>query len=128
MELAFGIILLVAAVFLVAAVLMQHGKSHGMSGTITGGAETFFGSGKGRTIDNILSKVTTVVAIVFCVLVIVIFMLQGKVTGTSSKPAGNQETSQSTESTETTESTESTDSTDSTEDHSDATDSSEPTE
>lgn len=125
MELAFGIILLVAAVFLVAAVLMQHGKSHGMSGTITGGAETFFGSGKGRTIDNILSKVTTIVAVVFCVLVIVMFMLQGKVTGPSSKPAGNQETSQGTESTETTESTESTDST---EDHSDATDSSEPTE
>ena len=96
-----------------------------MSGTITGGAETFFGSGKGRTIDNILSKVTTIVAVVFCVLVIVMFMLQGKVTGPSSKPAGNQETSQGTESTETTESTESTDST---EDHSDATDSSEPTE
>ena len=32
MELAFGIILLVAAVFLVVAVLMQHGKSHGLSG------------------------------------------------------------------------------------------------
>ena len=83
MELAFGIILLVAAVFLVVAVLMQHGKSHGLSGTISGGAETFFGKSKGRTIDSVLSKVTTVVAIVFCLLVIVLFMFQSKITSSS---------------------------------------------
>ncbi|MCI8590201.1 MAG: preprotein translocase subunit SecG [Clostridiales bacterium] len=122
MELAFGIILLVAAVFLVAAVLMQHGKSHGMSGTISGGAETFFGSGKGRTIDSVLSKVTTIVAIVFCILVIVMFMFQGKITGTSSSKNPTEDETQASQSTESTENT------DSSEENADATENSETAE
>ena len=47
-----------------------------MSGTISGGAETFFGKSKGKTIDKILSKVTTVVAIRFALLVIVVYISQ----------------------------------------------------
>ena len=72
-----GIILLVAAVFLVAAVLLQSSKSHKLPGTIAGGAETFFGKTKGTTIDRILSKATSVVAIIFCVLVVVMYVAQG---------------------------------------------------
>ena len=69
-DIVFAIILLVAAVFLTIAVLMQSGKSHNLSGTIAGGADTFFGKTKGKTIDRVLSKLTTVVAIVFVVYVI----------------------------------------------------------
>lgn len=76
MQTVFNIILLVSAVFLVVSVLMQSGKSHHLSGTIAGGAETFFGKTKGKTIDKILSKLTTVVAIVFTVLVIVVYVIQ----------------------------------------------------
>ena len=76
MDIALGIILLVAAVFLVVAVLMQSGKDHNLSGTIAGGADTFFGKSKGKTIDKILSKVTTVVAILFVLLVIVVYIIQ----------------------------------------------------
>lgn len=76
MEVLMGIILLVASVFLVIAVLMQSGKSHNLSGSIAGGAETFFGKTKGKAIDKMLSKVTTVVAIVFVVLVIVVYVIQ----------------------------------------------------
>ncbi len=75
-EIVFGIILLVAALFLVIAVLMQHGKQKGLSGTIAGGAETFFGKQKGKTIDKILSKLTTVVAICFVVIVIAMYAIQ----------------------------------------------------
>ena len=71
-----AIILLVAAVFLTIAVLMQSGKSHNRSGTIAGGADTFFGKTKGKTIDRVLSKLTTVVAIVFALLVIVVYVIQ----------------------------------------------------
>ncbi|MBE6565199.1 MAG: preprotein translocase subunit SecG [Ruminococcaceae bacterium] len=71
-----GIILIVAAVFLVVAVLLQNGKSHGLSGAISGGAETFFGKTKGKTIDRVLSKATTVVAIVFVILVILVYVFQ----------------------------------------------------
>ena len=57
------ILMLVAGLFLVIAVLMQHGKSHGLSGTIAGGAETFFGKNKGRTYEAKLAKFTKFVAI-----------------------------------------------------------------
>lgn len=76
MNIVFGIILLVAALFLVVAVLMQSGKSHNLSGSIAGGAETFFGKTKGKTIDKVLSKVTTVVAVIFVLLVIVMYVTQ----------------------------------------------------
>lgn len=76
MEFVLGVILLVAAVFLVAAVLMQSGKSHNLSGTIAGGAETFFGKTKGKTIDKMLGKFTTVVAIIFALLVILVYVIQ----------------------------------------------------
>lgn len=75
--LAIGIILIVAAVFLTIAVLMQHGKSHNLSGTIAGASETFFGKSKASTIDKKLSVLTTVVAIVFVVLVLVAYLVQG---------------------------------------------------
>ncbi len=76
MQIAIGIILIIAAVFLVVAVLMQSGKSHNLSGTIAGGAETFFGKEKGSTLDKKLSKLTTVVSIVFVVLVLVSYLCQ----------------------------------------------------
>ena len=76
MQIALGIILLVAALFLIIAVLLQNGKSKGLSGSITGGAETFFGKNKGKTIDKKLSVLTTVVAIVFVVITLVVFVAQ----------------------------------------------------
>ncbi len=71
-----GIILLVFAVFLVVAVLMQQGKSHNLSGAIAGGAETFFGKSKGQTINKKLSVLTTIVAIVFVLIVCTVYVIQ----------------------------------------------------
>ena len=71
-ELILGIIDLVLCVLLIAVVLFQHGKSAGLSGTISGGAETFFGKTKGRTIDRILSKLTGVIAVLFVAVTIIL--------------------------------------------------------
>ena len=68
--------LLVMGAFLIVAVLMQHGKDHGLSGTIAGGAETFFGKDKGTRIDRMLGKLTTIVGIIFVVIVIVVYVVQ----------------------------------------------------
>lgn len=76
MQYVFGIILLLSALFLIIAVLMQQGKSHNLSGTIAGGAETFFGKSKGKTLDKKLSKLTTIVAIIFAVLVLFVYVIQ----------------------------------------------------
>ena len=98
MNIVFGIILLVAALFLIVAVLMQSGKSHNLSGSIAGGAETFFGKTKGKTIDKVLSKVTSVVAVIFVLLVIVVYVIQpndaGTTTGTSATDDVAVETSE----------------------------------
>lgn len=67
MILALTIIHIVIAVVLVLTVLLQHGKQQGMSGAIAGGAETFFGKNKGRTIDAMLKKFTAVFAILFII-------------------------------------------------------------
>ena len=72
----FQIALLVLGVVLTVAVLMQHGKSYGLSGTIAGGAETFFGKEKGGRIDKMLSRATTVIGILFVVFALLTFMFQ----------------------------------------------------
>ncbi len=76
MELIIGIILLIGALFLVVAVLMQQGKQKGLSGTISGGADTFFGKQKAKTANKILSKATTIVAVIFVILVLVLYLVQ----------------------------------------------------
>ncbi|MDR0406244.1 MAG: preprotein translocase subunit SecG [Clostridiales bacterium] len=58
---------IVVAVALIVIVLLQSGKTFGLSGSIAGGAETFFGKNKGRTLDALLSKLTSVVAVIFLV-------------------------------------------------------------
>lgn len=95
MQIAIGIVLILAAIFLVVAVLMQSGKSHNLSGTIAGGAETFFGKSKASTMDKKLSKLTTIVAVVFVVLVLVAYLTQGvgkKTTLNTSGVVANTET------------------------------------
>ena len=77
MDIVIGILLIVAAIFLIVAVLLQSDKDKSLSGAIAGGsAETFYGKNKGKGMDGWLPKVTTVVAIVFAVLVLVSFVIQ----------------------------------------------------
>ncbi|MBO7208877.1 MAG: preprotein translocase subunit SecG [Clostridia bacterium] len=65
MKTALIILQLIVAIALIIIVLLQSGKSAGLSGSIAGGAETFFGKNKGRTIDAVLGKVTGVAAVIF---------------------------------------------------------------
>lgn len=67
MMIALTIIHVIISIALVLVVLLQHGKQQGLSGAIAGGAETFFGKNKGRTIDAMLKKFTAVIAVLFIV-------------------------------------------------------------
>ena len=67
MMLALTIIHVVISLTLIVVVLMQHGKQQGLSGAIAGGAETFFGKNKGRTVDVMLKKFTAVIAVLFII-------------------------------------------------------------
>ena len=70
-----GIALLVLAVFLVVAVLLQSGKDKRLSGSIAGGSDTYFGKNKGRSWEKILARATTVVAIIFGILVVAMYVV-----------------------------------------------------
>lgn len=59
------IVHLIIALTVIAGVLLQSGKSAGLSGVIDGGATTFFGKKKG--LDEKLSRITTIAAILFMV-------------------------------------------------------------
>jgi len=67
MILALMITQAVVSLALVLIVLLQQGKQQGLSGAIAGGAETFFGKNKARTIDAKLKKFTTVMAALFII-------------------------------------------------------------
>ena len=70
-------LLIVSGLFLVVAVLLQEGKSKGgLSGTIVGGTETFYGKEQGVRRDRMLSRLTTIAAIVFVVLVLAVYIIQ----------------------------------------------------
>ena len=65
---------LIFSISIIVIVLLQSGKTAGLSGTIAGGAETFFGKSKGRTIDAMLSKYTSFAAVMFLVTSIILFV------------------------------------------------------
>ena len=72
MQLALTIIQVILCLVMVAVVMLQSGKSAGLSGAIAGGAETFLSKNKAKSLDAKLSKMTKWVAIAFMVLALVV--------------------------------------------------------
>ena len=68
MHTALMIILLISSLILIVSILLQHGNSDGLSGSIAGGAEQLFGKRKSRGYDALLAKITTVAAIVYIII------------------------------------------------------------
>jgi len=91
------IIHVIISVILVAIVLMQSGKQQGLSGAIAGGAETFFGKNKGKTIDGVLRKITTVVALLFVISSIVLAVYSINKTNAEQAAAENAATESETQ-------------------------------
>ena len=61
----FTVLLIIVAVALIVVVLLQSGKSAGLSGAISGGAEQLFGKQKARGLDLVLHRTTIVLSILF---------------------------------------------------------------
>ena len=70
-EIALGVVLIITSIALIAIVLLQEGRSAGLSGAIAGGAESFLGKNKSKTIESKLVFITKILAIVFFVLSLV---------------------------------------------------------
>ena len=70
-EIILGILLIISSIIIIAVVLMQQGREGGLSGAIAGGADTFFGKNKGRTMEAKLEKFTKYFGSFFFILVLV---------------------------------------------------------
>ena len=75
MQLALTIIQVVLSRILVAVVMLQSGKSAGLSGAIAGGADTFLSKNKAKSLDAKLARWTKWVAIVWVVLTLVLCLM-----------------------------------------------------
>ncbi len=74
-QLIVSIIYFIVSLALVAIVMLQSGKSAGLSGAIAGGADTFLSKNKAKSADARLARMTKWIAIVFMVLTLVICLL-----------------------------------------------------
>ena len=69
------VIQVLLAIFLIVVVLLQEGKTSGLSGAISGGADTFLSKNKAKSADARLARWTKWVAVVFMILTLVICLL-----------------------------------------------------
>ena len=74
-QLILSIILFLLSLFLVAVVLLQEGKTAGLSGAISGGADTFLSKNKAKSWDAKLARWTKWVAIGFMILTMVLTLM-----------------------------------------------------
>ena len=76
-EYILGGVLIVVSIVLIVLVLLQQSKQQGLSGAIAGGADTFFGKNKGRTMEAKLEKMTKVLCAAFIILTLATTLLIG---------------------------------------------------
>ena len=73
-----NILLILVALVIIVAVLMQQGNRAGL-GAIGGGAETFFGKSKAKSIEAKLGRITKIAAVVFIALAIACTILTARI-------------------------------------------------
>ena len=66
-----GVAVIIVSLVIIAVILLQQGHRAGISGAISGGADTFLSKNKARTFDAVLARFTKYIAILFFVLAIV---------------------------------------------------------
>lgn len=74
LAIALGILDVIVCIALVLLVVFQEGNAQGL-GSIGGVADTFYGQNKGRSIDQMLKRFTSFLAIFFAILTVVLFYI-----------------------------------------------------
>lgn len=74
MQIALIVILVISSLSLISTVLLQSGRSAGLSGAISGAGESFFGKKKGM--DELFGKLTAISAVVFLLCALAITFIQ----------------------------------------------------
>ena len=78
-QIVLSVIYFLVALALVAIVMLQSGKSAGLSGAIAGGADTFLSKNKAKSADARLARMTKWIAIVFMVLTLVLAAMREQI-------------------------------------------------
>ena len=69
-------VLLVAALFIVVVVSLQKSEDKGLSGTIVGGTETYYGKDKSIQKNKKLGKWVLIISIIFALAVLAVYVIQ----------------------------------------------------
>lgn len=75
MAIVISILLFIICIVLACIVLLQEGKNAGLSGAISGAAETYFGKNKARTMEGKLERITKILATCFIILTLVLYFM-----------------------------------------------------
>ena len=75
LQLILTILQVISGIAVTIVVLMQSGKSAGLSGAISGGADTFMSAGKAKTLDATLAKLTKWFALAFVLLTLILNLI-----------------------------------------------------
>ena len=70
------VFLILSSLVLIASILLQSGKSVGLSGSIGGGAEQIWGKNKARDYNDKFDRITKVSAIVFIIAALLLAYIQ----------------------------------------------------
>ena len=76
MGITLKIVLAFVSVILIISILLQSSNSAGLSGSIGGGAEQLFGKKKSQGYEGLVSRISTIAAILFIVLSLVLVALE----------------------------------------------------
>ena len=72
LRLVLTVIFIVICLDLTLIILLQEGKSAGLSGSINGMAETYWGKNKGRSMEGKLEKFTKLLVVLFILMSIIL--------------------------------------------------------
>lgn len=75
LKIVLTVVFVILCLALIAVILLQEGKSAGLTGSISGAAESFWGKNKGRTIEGKIEKATKFVAIGFMAIALLLNIL-----------------------------------------------------
>ncbi|AKL94705.1 putative preprotein translocase SecG subunit [Clostridium aceticum] len=75
MRIVLMVLQLITSLVLIGSILLQSGKSAGLSGSISGGAEQLWGK-QSRGYEGMLSKVTAIGAALFIIVAILLVAIQ----------------------------------------------------
>ena len=68
------VLFVLICIALIVVIMMQESKTSGLSGTINGVADTYWGKNKGRSMEGKLVKATKVLAVLFFTLALALNM------------------------------------------------------